>query len=83
MSDNGSRHRNVPETLPLRGHKITPYEGGIRVPMLVKWPGVTKEGAICSEPLVIEDFFPTILEMAGIKKYKQIGKIVDGRSFLH
>jgi arylsulfatase A-like enzyme len=80
ISDNGSPSQ-CPRNLPLRGHKITPYEGGIRVPMLVKWPGVTKEGTVCSEQIIIEDFFPTILEMAGVKKYSQIGEIVDGKSF--
>jgi arylsulfatase A-like enzyme len=80
MSDNGSPSQ-CPRNLPLRGHKITPYEGGIRVPMLVKWPGVTTEGSVCNQPLIIEDFFPTILEMAGVKKYSQIGEKIDGKSF--
>ena len=64
MSDNGSPSQ-CPPNLPLRGHKLTPYEGGIREPMIVKWPGVTKPGTVCREPVVIEDFFPTILELAG------------------
>jgi len=81
LSDNGSPSQ-CPRNLPLRGHKITPYEGGIRVPMLVKWPGVTIEGSVCNEPLIIEDFFPAILEMAGIKKYSQIVKNSDGKSFV-
>ena len=81
LSDNGSPSQ-CPRNLPLRGHKITPYEGGIRVPMLVKWPGVTNEGSVCNEPLIIEDFFPAILEMAGIKKYSQIVKNSDGKSFV-
>lgn len=81
LSDNGSPSQ-CPRNLPLRGHKITPYEGGIRVPMLVKWPGVVNENTVCNEPIIIEDFFPTILEMAGVKKYNQIGKFVDGKSFM-
>jgi len=81
MSDNGSPSQ-CPQNLPLRGHKISPYEGGIRDPMLVKWPGITASGSVCNEPLIIEDFFPSILEMAGVKKYSQIGGTIDGKSFV-
>ncbi|HSH20704.1 MAG TPA: sulfatase [Draconibacterium sp.] len=76
MSDNGSPSQ-CPQNEPLRSHKISPYEGGIRDPMIVFWPGITKPASVCSEPLIIEDFFPSILEMAGIK---DTGKI-DGISF--
>ncbi len=81
MSDNGSPSQ-CPQNEPLRGHKITPYEGGIRDPMIVKWPGVTKAGSVCNGSLIIEDFFPSILEMAGVKKYSQIGGKIDGKSFV-
>ncbi len=81
MSDNGAA-KQVPLNLPLRGHKLTPYEGGIRVPMMVKWPGVTKPGSTCDSPLIIEDFFPSILEMARVRHYEQIGGAIDGVSFV-
>lgn len=81
MSDNGTA-KQLPLNLPLRGHKLTPYEGGIRVPMMVKWPGTTKAGAVCDEPVIIEDFFPTLLEMAGVMSCEQIGGHVDGISFV-
>jgi len=81
MSDNGSPSQ-CPQNLPLRGCKISPYEGGIRDPMIVKWPGVTKEGSVCNESLIIEDFFPSILEMAGVRRYSQIGGKIDGKSFV-
>ena len=81
MSDNGSPSQ-CPQNLPLRGCKISPYEGGIRDPMIVKWPGITKAGSVCDESLIIEDFFPSILEMAGVKKYHQIGGKIDGKSFV-
>ena len=45
MSDNGAPS-NITRNLPLRGHKITAYEGGSRVPMIVKWPGVTKPDSV-------------------------------------
>ncbi len=81
MSDNGSPSQ-CPPNLPLRGHKLTPYEGGIREPMIVKWAGVTTPGAVCREPLVIEDFFPTILELAGVDWRGKTIQPVDGVSFV-
>ena len=81
MSDNGQPSQAT-RNLPLRGHKITPYEGGIRVPMIVKWPGVAKPGTICDSYTIIEDIFPTFLEMAGVKEYQQIGGKIDGVSFV-
>jgi arylsulfatase A-like enzyme len=74
MSDNGSINGNR----PLSCGKGSPREGGIREPMVVKWPGVTKPGAAWDDYLIIEDFFPTILEMAGTKPAKP----VDGVSFV-
>lgn len=51
---------------PFRKGKGTPYEGGIREPLLVKWPGVVKPGSVCETPVIGTDFYPTILEMAGL-----------------
>ncbi|WP_430905316.1 sulfatase/phosphatase domain-containing protein, partial [Maribacter flavus] len=65
---------------PLRGHKLTPYEGGVRVPMLVKWPGITKAASVNDQYFIIEDIFPTFLEMAGLKEEAQ--KSVDGMSIV-
>lgn len=79
MSDNGSPS-NCPRNLPLRGHKITAYEGGARVPMIVYWPGVTPEGKRTDSQVVIEDIFPTFLEMAGVAL--PIDQEIDGVSFL-
>ena len=81
MSDNGCP-KQLPRNLPLRGHKITPYEGGTRVPMIVKWPGVVKPKTTCRDYLIIEDIFPTFLEMAGVKEYEQVGGAIDGVSFV-
>ncbi len=81
MSDNGAPSQ-CPQNLPLRGHKIDPYEGGIRDPLIVKWPGIVEEGSSCNDPVIIEDFFPTILEIAGVRKYEQVGGVVDGKSFV-
>jgi len=81
MSDNGSPSQ-CPRNLPLRGWKISPYEGGIRVPLIVKWPGITKPGSVCSQPVIIEDVFPSLLELAGIKHFAQPAGEVDGVSFV-
>ena len=70
MSDNGGLStvpRQAPTSnLPLRAGKGWLYEGGIREPMIIKWPGVVKRGSICSEPVTSTDFYPTMLEMAGL-----------------
>lgn len=50
--------------------------------MIVKWPGVTKADSLCNDYLIIEDIFPTFLEMAGVKDYQQIGSKIDGISFV-
>ena len=70
--------RTSTSNLPLRGAKGWLYEGGIRVPMIVKWPHQGKKGTVCDEPLISVDFYPTILEMVGAKV--QV-KDLDGKSF--
>lgn len=67
MSDNGAL-KQAARNLPLRGQKLTPSEGGIRVPMIVKWPGVTKAGTINRQYLIIEGIFPTFPEIAKLRK---------------
>ncbi|WP_460538273.1 sulfatase [Echinicola sediminis] len=79
MSDNGSP-KQTPRNLPLRGHKLTPYEGGVRVPMIVKWPGVVQSGTTTEEYIIIEDIFPTFLEMAGLSYGMESSG--DGQSFV-
>ena len=54
--------------LPLRGAKGFLYEGGIREPMIVHWPGQGRSGAVCRVPVVSTDFYPTILEMIGVQQ---------------
>lgn len=51
---------------PLRSGKGWCYEGGIREPMIIRSPGVTKPDSTCDSPVISMDFFPTILELAGI-----------------
>jgi len=61
VSDNGG-HNRVTSNLPLRGEKQMIYEGGIRVPLIVRWPGTVPAGAVCSEPVLGTDFYPTFLD---------------------
>ncbi|MDP6442933.1 MAG: sulfatase-like hydrolase/transferase [Pirellulaceae bacterium] len=65
-SDNGGE-ANVTSNAPLRGGKSQLYEGGVRVPLLVEWPGQTPAGEVCENPTVNVDFYPTLLEAAGVK----------------
>jgi arylsulfatase A-like enzyme len=71
-SDNGglSAHARggAPHThnAPLRSGKGSAYEGGVRVPTVISWPGVTTGGSRCAVPVVSHDFFPTILTAAGL-----------------
>ncbi|GAB4107797.1 sulfatase [Echinicola sediminis] len=80
MSDNGA-HQQVPQNLPLRGYKLSPYEGGIRVPLLAKWPDVAMPATTMDDYVIIEDIFPTFLEMAGLNSLAKRSK--DGQSFVH
>jgi arylsulfatase A-like enzyme len=50
---------------PLRAGKGTNYEGGVRVPTIVRWPGVVKDATTCDEPIISNDLFPTLLQAAG------------------
>lgn len=66
---------------PLKSGKGSLYEGGIRVPFIVKWDGVAKPGTRNATSIMIEDLYPTILDMAGIKKYN-VPQTVDGRDIV-
>ncbi len=65
---------------PLRWGKATPYEGGIRVPVIIRWPGVIEPGRVSAEPVTTIDYFPTILEIAGINP--PAGHEIDGLSLV-
>lgn len=88
MSDNGGLSTTPARggkawthNLPLKAGKGSVYEGGIREPMLVRWPRVVKPGAVSDQYVIIEDFFPTILDIAGVRKPLLVQK-TDGVSFL-
>lgn len=88
MSDNGGQAvgsvrqgtLNRLQNYPARGGKGSAYDGGIHEPMMVYWPGITKGGSVNTNRVNIEDFFPTILDMAGVNNYKA-SQTIDGISF--
>jgi len=71
-SDNGGlsareyEGRPTTSNAPLREGKGHIYEGGIRTPMLIRWPGVTKPGSVCDQVVSTIDFYPTLLDIAGL-----------------
>lgn len=88
MSDNGglsahARGGGEPHihNLPLSSGKGSMREGGIREPMLAKWPGKIEPGTQSGYQVIIEDFYPSILEMAGVDSLNTVQK-VDGQSFV-
>ncbi len=85
-SDNGGLRKiytGVGETIstnaPLRDEKGTLYEGGIRVPLMVRWPGVVKPGSVCEEPTTTADLLPTFGEMGQAQLPSQP---IDGASIV-
>ena len=80
---NGYREmEHVTSNAPLRSGKGSLYEGGIRVPLLIKWPGVTQAGAVCDEPVTTCDFYPTLLEILGLPGDPDHNAKVEGTSLV-
>ncbi len=63
----GKETNDITDNAPLRSGKGSLYEGGTRVPFLVRWPGVTRPGSACGVPAIHVDLYPTFLEIAGAK----------------
>jgi arylsulfatase A-like enzyme len=85
-SDNGGNMYNAVDgttatnNAPLRGGKATIFEGGVRVPQVIAWPGVTRPGSTSDVLTQSEDFYPTLL--AGLGLPAAAGQIFDGASIL-
>ncbi|PWJ54263.1 arylsulfatase A-like enzyme [Dyadobacter jejuensis] len=83
MSDNGglsTSEGHPTSNLPLKAGKGWLYEGGVREPMVIFWPGVTKAGIQTDQYVVSTDFYPTLLEMAGLPLLPE--QHVDGKSMV-
>ncbi len=76
-SDNGGLSQ-VTNNAPLRAGKGYPYEGGIRVAVIIRWPGVIRAGTVSDEPVTSVDYFPTICELANVRLPH--GRTIDGLS---
>ena len=80
-SDNGGLVLNrITSNLPLRAGKGSAYEGGVRIPLIVRWPGVTRPGSTNETPVISADHYPTLLEIAGVKTAPD--QLVDGESLV-
>lgn len=82
-SDNGglsTSEGHPTSNLPLRAGKGWLYEGGIREPWVIRWPGTTEPGSVCAAPVISTDFYPTMLEMAGLQP--KPGQLFDGQSLV-
>ncbi|MFZ9747699.1 MAG: sulfatase, partial [Opitutaceae bacterium] len=75
-----SEKRGFTDNWPLRGGKGTLYEGGLRVPFIVRWPGVIPAGTTSDQPAAHIDLYPTLLEVAGGRP--PAGQVLDGVSLL-
>jgi arylsulfatase A-like enzyme len=82
-SDNGglsTAEGSPTSNAPLRAGKGWPYEGGVREPLLIRWPGVTATNSQCDTPAMSTDFYPTLLEIAGLPQRPSQHR--DGRSLV-
>ena len=82
MSDNGglsTSEGHPTSNFPLRAGKGWIYEGGIRVPMIVRWPNMTSPGSVSNAIITSTDFFPTIIELSGAEANLKLP--IDGISF--
>ena len=78
-SDNGG-YGSKTSNLPLRGAKHTPYEGGLRVPTLVRWPGHIPPGTVSDTPIISADVVPTVVAAAGLEPARE--SVLDGANLL-
>jgi len=78
-SDNGGLS-DVTNNAPLRAGKGYPYEGGIREPLIIRWPKVIKPGTVSHEPITSIDYFPTICELADVPLPRD--RAIDGVSLV-
>jgi len=76
-SDNGGTRNPAASNLPLRGHKGTTWDGGQRVPCLMRWPGVIPAGHRCTDVTTAMDFLPTFARLAGTSA--PTDRVIDGR----
>lgn len=79
-NDNGGQTGTGADNTPLRGKKGTLWEGGVRVPWVMRWPGTITPGSVIDDPVISLDILPTFVEASGNKVDQSWN--LDGRSFL-
>lgn len=80
LLDDSNRKYRGGSAGPFRGHKGSLFEGGVRVPAMIRWPGVIPAGKVCSEIGVAMDIFPTLATLVGAPLPE--GRTVDGMDIL-
>jgi arylsulfatase A-like enzyme len=87
-SDNGGltqrygKHDGFTENLPLRRGKGSAYEGGVRVPTIVRWPNGIIGGTVCDTPIMTIDYLPTLLEVTNAAPAQNENDVMDGQSLV-
>ncbi len=80
VSDNGGARANSSNNGPLRDYKQSVYEGGIRIPFMISWPGRLKAGSVSREPVMFMDLMPTLVAAVGATM--PAGQSFEGRNML-
>jgi arylsulfatase A-like enzyme len=80
VSDNGGARNNASNNGALRDYKQSVYEGGIRIPFIISWPGRLRENSVCREPVMFMDIMPTIAAAVGASLPP--GRALEGRNML-
>jgi len=80
FSDNGGARKNLADNGALRDYKHSVYEGGIRVPFIVRWPQILPKGKVCDEPVISLDVMPTVCAAVGAKLPDD--RVYDGKNML-
>lgn len=81
-SDNGGLDPQATDNDPIRQGKGSNYEGGVRVPAIIRMPGAEKAGALCHQPIITVDFLPTILEALELEMTDEVTAVADGVSLV-
>ena len=82
-TDNGAENITFPDggTTPFKGGKLTTWEGGMRAPLVVRWPGHIKPGTVKNEMMSALDWLPTLVDIAGGPKGDALKKQIEAGSY--
>ena len=82
-TDNGAETETFPDggTTPFKGGKLTTWEGGMRAPMVIRWPGVIKPGTVSNEMFASLDWVPTLVNIAGGPKGDALKKRIEAGQY--